>query len=929
MMKKHLEDFLTFLQIGDEDRNIHLVRPFFEKAWGKKVVAFNVHSQCAWADGLVDGRFALEVKGKRSSWLSGLIQGIAYQTRKELTFSMVVVVAKDFLAAWNIKDIPNDIQKAIALHKESSPRKIGDAIARDLASREQEILDKAFWNLDTFTARPSSLKGEEKALLERHFAFVCDSFVDTVNGVNGGRVLLSPNNFTSVVGFLKPYFYEPIKAVRAFYLALDSWEKEDYSASVSRKDDQISFGGNAIDGVISHKRESLCAFLQTFSLKNDIDFDKFYQFYDKAIDEVDKDFRRKHGVYFTDLDLSRFCMWLAREAVGDFSKEYMVIDPACGSGNLAASWNAPLDLRHKILSELEPEMLFAVNQRFHKDKYHKDRYTIVPDVDGGFLNFLDTSAAEYVAHINKELKKRKLDVDKPIAFLCNPPYRGEDDQKASAVSYEVHQDIRELLGEDLAKEHYACFLAQMKMICEKAKETGRKGDNLILIFTKSAWLTHRPTFIHFRDSMRASFDFVDGGLFDAKEFFDVSARWPVMFSIWRQRPKNVSRSNEPILLKDFTSVKKEDLEQINWSDLKKADEQCKRIMDTKCEFMLDIGREKQRMLDWIKTKRYDFGRTRPKEEREALKNIDRDDIEARRAYVSTIYPFGGLPRGTKQETNNRAYGHHDGTAIGFMDDLCPVRVKGTKTNRFSHNGEPWFRLNPTFMDVKRNYLLSGPPDKFAYRVSNILEARKAFQWYAIAKAIERRVNLPLAFDALELYPPDIPPKLTDEITAISFAIGYSNNSCIECIFPAGDPVPGLSELICPNPMSGLEEHSFWNQNLRLHALKSKQAKLIIDATDAVFEAWKRELGRQGQVHFDTEQPYFTPSLHRTRRVLTLGAGLRQIRDYATATENRNILMILESQSDMLTKVLNHFYAILDQQFDYFAMVPMKTEKRAA
>ena len=43
--------------------------------------------------------------------------------------------------------------------------------------------------------------------------------------------------------------------------------------------------------------------------------DDFFARYDEALDAVDKDFRRKHGIFFTDLDLSKFVLWLVKQHV--------------------------------------------------------------------------------------------------------------------------------------------------------------------------------------------------------------------------------------------------------------------------------------------------------------------------------------------------------------------------------------------------------------------------------------------------------------------------------------------------------------------------------------------------------------------------------------------------------------------------------------
>jgi hypothetical protein len=169
------------------------------------------------------------------------------------------------------------------------------------------------------------------------------------------------------------------------------------------------------------------------------------------------------------------------------------------------------------------------------------------------LNFLNRSADEYLDQIRLALKEKGLAPDKPLAFLCNPPYRSDDDQTTSAISYKVHQSVLDLTGVDAANERYCCFLAQMKLVCEAAKESGLPGDSLLLLFTKSAWLTKRPIFQDIRSQILGSFEDVAGALVQASEFFDIKGSWPVAFTVWRYKGTNANLdSSRSVPLLDLT-----------------------------------------------------------------------------------------------------------------------------------------------------------------------------------------------------------------------------------------------------------------------------------------------------------------------------------------------------------------------------------------
>src|SRR5258708_6406924 len=99
----------------------------------------------------------------------------------------------------------------------------------------------------------------------------------------------------------------------------------------------------------------------------------------------------------------------------------------------------------------------------------------------------------------------------------------------------VNNSNKELSGTDGSNERYCCFLAQMKLICEAAEESGLPDNSLLLLFTKSAWLTKRPIFQNIRSQILGSFEHVAGALVQASEFFDVKGSWPVAFTVWRYK----------------------------------------------------------------------------------------------------------------------------------------------------------------------------------------------------------------------------------------------------------------------------------------------------------------------------------------------------------------------------------------------------------
>jgi hypothetical protein len=289
-----------------------------------------------------------------------------------------------------------------------------------------------------------------------------------------------------------------------------------------KANDQATLGGEVITNLKPVARERFKDFVENhaISLGPNEDHDDFFAAFDKALDAVDKGFRIKHGIFFTDLDLSRFAMWFVKRDIPELGKNYLVIDPACGSGNLVTNWRSPLELRHKVVSEIEPELLFAVEKRMKGDQWHNGKFTVIPKVsENKGLNFLDRSAEDYLKEIKKYLAEKGLKPDRPLAFLCNPPYRGDDDQTTDAITYKPHASILEVTGTDAGSEGYCCFLAQMKLICDVADSNGLPDDSLLLLFTKSAWLTKRPIFEGVRTHLLSVFEDCGGMLVNGSEFF--------------------------------------------------------------------------------------------------------------------------------------------------------------------------------------------------------------------------------------------------------------------------------------------------------------------------------------------------------------------------------------------------------------------------
>ncbi len=890
----HIEGLLRYLSRPEEWANEDLALAYFRHVYPD---VFTRQEAASRADGYVPGSFVLELKGQTNSWLTGLLQGLAYKN-KGLDFSQIIVGAKNFLAIWRVADLPEDIRDEVAAAK-GAPNRIGSLFAKKYAKRRNALLEKATW---TGTELTGTLFQQPDLIVER-----VKSFEKTIAEGEKVRFRVTLKNFVSVLKEMKQFFdpSQPVKTVRGFYSMLYGWTETATIQLSDKANHKAALGGEMITDLVPSKRRQFKDYVENryIYLCEDENRDDFFARYDEALDAVDKDFRRQHGIFFTDLDLSKFVLWLVKQHIPNLGKNYLVIDPACGSGNLVTNWRSPLELRHKVVSEIEPELLFAVERRMQGDQWHNGKFTVVPKVsENKGLNFLDCSAEEYLEIIRAYLADKGQKPDRPLAFLCNPPYRNDDDnlvyEKATrhinGKGYKVHDSVTNLTGTDAGDERYCCFLAQMKLICDAARSNGLPDNSLLLIFTKSAWLTRRAIFSDIRAHMLEAFEDVTGILVKGDEFFDVNGSWPVAFSLWRYKSKGERLvKDRTVPLFDLTWVRKKQLAEIPWEHPEQMEVACQQILSQSEQ--VEVGIERTSIREWSGQTMLDFKRDRRKSERNQR-------------------IVGGLPLGDARQSNKKTYGQVDGRFIGFMDELTPCRVKNSTPDR------PWFRLNPQFMDVKRNRCLSGPPTHFGFCAANLELAKKLFFWYALARTFLQD-QYPMWIDADNLWEPTIPEKLEKIVFQTAFAIGYAENECVQTRFPANNPVQDLPELIVDNPMTPLGD-TFWSKTMHPYCgdNPSEVVASLIGAVDKLFSDWKRLFRAQTELPL-SRRPYMLDD-----QGPQLGAGIPQIRAYAEEADNKTLLADWSIVARLLSSAKTEFYKLVSSPsgLNYFGV-----KKRAA
>ena len=208
----HIAGLLRYLSRPEERANEDLALAYFRHVYGE---TFTRQEEARKADGYVRGSFVLELKGKSSSWPTGLLQGLAYKN-KGLDFSQIIVGAKNFLAVWRVADLPEDIRDEVSTAK-GAPNRIGSVFARKYAKRRKALLEKATWSGTELTG---TLFQQPDLIIER-----IKSFEKTIAEGEKVRLKITLKNFISVLKEMKDFFdpANPVKTVRGFYSMLYGW----------------------------------------------------------------------------------------------------------------------------------------------------------------------------------------------------------------------------------------------------------------------------------------------------------------------------------------------------------------------------------------------------------------------------------------------------------------------------------------------------------------------------------------------------------------------------------------------------------------------------------------------------------------------------------------------------------------------------------
>ncbi len=353
-----LQSLREYLQSDDnEDAKRPLLYPLFKKLFSGK---FQIESNAQGADIYVEGKLIVESKTDYSQWLEGFYQALHYQRRYGLAYNTIIVVAHKFIAIWKVNELPEyAVMLSHTVSSSLAPSAAGKENARKTskASRE-EIKDKAFYWIE-----PKQLDDDYK-LGTRSLTVESYAIKNILINLDADRLQINPHNFIDTIESMKAFFHYPIDAVHAFNTIVAFW---DITSTAALKDNGaiqvVGFKGHYLSDVVNvpaQQAKEFKKFVETHYVfineGSGLTVDYYFSRFDEVMARLDPEYVKQHGIFFTDSNLSRFALWFAKYYFpGDINENYIVFDPAGGSGNLVSSWRGKL--KHKIISELQPDLL--------------------------------------------------------------------------------------------------------------------------------------------------------------------------------------------------------------------------------------------------------------------------------------------------------------------------------------------------------------------------------------------------------------------------------------------------------------------------------------------------------------------------------------------------------------------------------------------
>ena len=290
---------------------------------------------------------------------------------------------------------------------------------------------------------------------------------------------------------------------------------------------------------------------------------KFAEISDRLIEDTN---RRNKGEFYTPTLFVDYAHKMIEEQLGEnWKDEYVVWDNCCGTKNLTR------DYRFKELycSTLENAEL-DISSRYN------------PEATSFQFDFLNDPLEKLPKGLLEAFEKNKK-----IVFFLNPPYATATlnnksiNKKNMNISSLVKEQMKNL--KEAQANLYCQFIYRIFII----KNKYNLSNIFIALFSPNIFLTG-VAFSKFRNIFLNNFKFKNGVLFNAGHFANVSASWPISFSIWQSGKqvninsfnyniidnidgeikiigtKNIYNNDDSILVKDWIRIEQKGIKTIDF-----------------------------------------------------------------------------------------------------------------------------------------------------------------------------------------------------------------------------------------------------------------------------------------------------------------------------------------------------------------------------
>ena len=238
--------------------------------------------------------------------------------------------------------------------------------------------------------------------------------------------------------------------------------------------------------------------------------------YDRLIEDKE---RRSKGQFYTPKLFADYAHKLISETLGDnWKDEYVVWDNCCGTKNLTRDYRFK-ELYCSTLENVELEI---------SSQYNPEAVSFQFDFLNDTIAGRESLTGVYDDKLPKGLKDALLE-NKPIVFFINPPYSYNGGQSGSGKG-SSNTKVKEVMIKnniDGKGELYIQFLYRISIIKQKFNLT----NCYIALFCKQ--FICRSSFKSFRNDFLNNFCFIDGFMFCAGEFDNVSNHYGLTFNIWK------------------------------------------------------------------------------------------------------------------------------------------------------------------------------------------------------------------------------------------------------------------------------------------------------------------------------------------------------------------------------------------------------------